>query len=110
MSDAGRPSSIPPEKFGESQRSGSAGSGTETSSEKSLEITAEDPDEIITPQISRRSLPSLSKKVTSVGTTGTTDPNFEVDWDENDPANPRNWPLRVKGMSTAFLSWSTFTV
>ncbi|QSS51348.1 polyamine transporter 1 [Histoplasma capsulatum var. duboisii H88] len=110
MSDAGRLSSTPPEKFGESQRSGSAGSGTETSSEKSLEITAEDPDEIITPQISRRSLPSLSKKVTSVGTTGTTDPNFEVDWDENDPANPRNWPLRVKGMSTAFLSWSTFTV
>ncbi|KKZ59873.1 hypothetical protein EMCG_05336 [[Emmonsia] crescens] len=100
----------PPAKLGGAQRDGSAGSSAETASEKSLEITPYDPDTIITPQISRTSLPPLSRKATSVGTTGTTDPNYEVDWEEHDPANPRNWTLRAKGMSTAFLSWSTFTV
>ncbi|OJD21926.1 hypothetical protein ACJ73_06731 [Blastomyces percursus] len=115
MSDAERSSSTPAENLaGESQQhdgNDSAGSSADSASDKGLEITAEDHDDIITPQITKHSMPPLSRKVTSVGTTGTTDPNFEVDWeDENDPANPRNWPLRIKGMSTAFLSWSTFTV
>ncbi|KLJ11950.1 hypothetical protein EMPG_12901 [Blastomyces silverae] len=114
MSDAERSSSTPAENFvGEFQQhdgNDSAGSSAESVSDKSVEVTAEEHDDIITPQITRHSMPPLSRKVTSVGTTGTTDPNFEVDWDENDPENPRNWSLRIKGMSTAFLSWSTFTV
>ncbi|EEQ87916.1 MFS multidrug transporter [Blastomyces dermatitidis ER-3] len=114
MSDSEKSSSTPAESFvGESQQHDgidSAASSAESASDKSIEIIAEDHDDIITPQITRHSMPPLSRKITSVGTTGTTDPNFEVDMEENDPTNPRNWPLRVKGMSTAFLSWSTFTV
>lgn len=85
-------------------------SSIETISEESLEIT-NDPGKALTPQISGASQPSLARKVTSIGTTGTTDPNFEVDWeDEKDPANPRNWPLAYKAMVIGFLSWNTWVV
>ncbi|PGH27592.1 hypothetical protein AJ80_00834 [Polytolypa hystricis UAMH7299] len=78
---------------------------------KSFEIEFENPHEALTPQISRISFsPSLTKKVTSVGSTGTSDPNFEVDWEENEPENPRNWPLKYKGMAIGIQSWNTFTV
>ncbi|OAX77740.1 hypothetical protein ACJ72_07958 [Emergomyces africanus] len=110
MSDPEKTILTPPEPLGEAQQDSSAISSAETASEKSLEIAADDPDGITTRQISRISLPPLSRKATSLGTTGTTDPNFEVDWEENDPGNPRNWSIKAKGMSTAFLSWSTFTV
>ncbi|OJD15002.1 hypothetical protein AJ78_04724 [Emergomyces pasteurianus Ep9510] len=110
MSDPEKTSLTPPEKLGDAKHDDSALSSPGTASEKSLDITADDPDGIITRPISKASLPPLSRKATSLGTTGTTDPNFEVDWEEHDPANPRNWSIKVKGMSTAFLSWSTFTV
>jgi hypothetical protein len=59
-------------------------------------------------ELSLQLQPSLTARVTSVGTTGTTDPNFEVDWDdENDPENPQNWSLRYKAMAISFLSWNT---
>lgn len=59
---------------------------------------------------SRRSL-EIVRKVTSVGTTGTTDPNFEVDWeDENDPENPRNWSILYRGICIAILSWNTLAM
>lgn len=55
--------------------------------------------------------PPLSRKTTSVGTTGTNNPDFEVDWDgDDDPANPRNWPMWYKGMTIGFISWSTWVV
>jgi hypothetical protein len=82
----------------------------ESASRDSLDIT-QDYEKELTPQISRASLPSLKQKITSIGTTGTTDPNFEVDWeDEKDPANPRNWSLGYKGMVVGFLSWNTWVV
>ncbi|KAK2802246.1 hypothetical protein FQN50_007427 [Emmonsiellopsis sp. PD_5] len=119
MSDPEKPGLHGPSQHAEIQHhtdsQGSAGSSAETASEKSLEITVQDPDnKILTPIMSKASQqPSLSKKITaiSVGTTGTTDPNYEVDWeDENDPQNPRNWSLKYKGMAIGFLSWSTFVV
>lgn len=68
-------------------------------------------DKILTPQVSRLSHNSLARKVTSVGTTGTTDPNFEVDWeDENDPENPWNWSLGYTAMCVTFLSWNTLVM
>jgi hypothetical protein len=69
-------------------------------------------DGLLTPQISRLSQTnSLARKTTSIGTTGTTDPNFEVDWtDENDPENPWNWPLPYKAMCISFLSWNTLVM
>jgi hypothetical protein len=69
-------------------------------------------DGLLTPQISRLShTNSLARKTTSIGTTGTSDPNFEVDWiDENDPENPWNWPLPYKAMCISFLSWNTLVM
>ncbi|GFG24519.1 uncharacterized transporter mfs2 [Aspergillus udagawae] len=60
---------------------------------------------------SRLSEPSLTRKVTSIGTTGTTDPNFEVDYEgDDDQANPKNWSFRYKAMAVAFLSFNTLVV
>jgi hypothetical protein len=80
-------------------------------SEKSLNIVVHDPEKLLTPRFLDTSQPPWPSKTTSVGTTCASDPNFEVDWDdENDPENPRNWSLRYKAMSIGFLSWNTFVV
>lgn len=68
-------------------------------------------DGLLTPQISRMSHNSLARRVTTAGTTGTTDPNFEVDWDdENDPENPWNWSLPYTAMCIGFLSYNTLVM
>lgn len=68
-------------------------------------------DGMLTPQISRMSHNSLARRVTTRGTTGTTDPNFEVDWDgEDDPQNPWNWSLPYTAMCIAFLSYNTLVM
>ncbi|KUL82940.1 hypothetical protein ZTR_10396 [Talaromyces verruculosus] len=68
-------------------------------------------DGMLTPQISRMSHNSLARRVTTRGTTGTTDPNFEVDWDgEDDPQNPWNWSLPYTAMCIAFLSYNTLVI
>lgn len=55
--------------------------------------------------------PTFSKNAASINTTGTNNPDFEIDWeDENDPVNPRNWPIWYKGMTIGFISWSTWCV
>lgn len=95
-------------------RGGSAltSSSSDAQSEKSYEAAAQTDQDVITPHISRISIPSLAaRKIDSVATTGTSDPNFEVDWeDENDPENPHNWSAAYKGMVIAFLSWNTLVV
>lgn len=67
-------------------------------------------EETLTPQVS--GIPAgrqLSRGAASVITTDTTDPDFEIDWeDENDPSNPRNWPIWYKALTLGFISWSTF--
>lgn len=104
----------------------SATPGPDSSSEKTTDaieaIRSNGPDnnhdnddepghEHLTPRVSRMSLSSLARRVTSVGTTGTSDPNFEVDWeDEKDPENPRNWSLAYKSMCVGFLSWNTWVM
>ena len=72
----------------------------------------EEPEKALTPHVSQTSTrPPLSRKATSIGTTGTNNPEFEVDWDgEDDPTNPRNWPMWYKGMTIGFISWSTWVV
>ena len=68
-------------------------------------------DGMLTPQISRMSHNSLAHRISTRGTTGTTDPNFEVDWDdENDPQNPWNWSLPYTAMCIAFLSYNTLVM
>ena len=74
-----------------------------------IEGIEKDPALLIAPTASLR--PTFSKNATSVNTTATHDPDFEVDWDDgNDQLNPRNWPVWYKGMSIGFVSWSTWCV
>ncbi|KAG9662948.1 MFS general substrate transporter, partial [Aureobasidium melanogenum] len=35
------------------------------------------------------------------------DPNFEVDWTENDPENPRNWSMAYKSLVVFAMSYAT---
>lgn len=71
----------------------------------------EGPADILTPTISHTSQPPLSRKVTSVQTTGTSDPNFEVDWeDEHDPENPKNFSNLYKGLVIFGSSFGTIAV
>ena len=69
----------------------------------------EDPGKSSTPQDSEVSAkPPLCPKASAIGTNN---PDFEVDWDgEDDPMNPRNWPLWYKGMTIGFVSWNTWVV
>ena len=73
----------------------------------------EDEDESpLTPGVSKVSRFSrqepLSRHATSIKTTATSDPTFEVDWEDDDPENPKNWPTWRKGMIIGFVSWATF--
>ncbi|OJJ05405.1 hypothetical protein ASPVEDRAFT_86755 [Aspergillus versicolor CBS 583.65] len=80
-----------------------------TSSEDSLDHV-DALDRTVTSR-SRMSEPDLTRRVTSIGTTGTTDPNYEVDYEDgDDPANPKNWSFKYKGMAIAMLSWNTLII
>ncbi|TQB76838.1 hypothetical protein MPDQ_006615 [Monascus purpureus] len=58
-------------------------------------------------RISQMSDPYLARELTS----GTGDPEFEVDWEsDEDPANPRNWSLAYKSLMVFFISWNTLIV
>lgn len=46
----------------------------------------------------------------SVATNMTTDPAFEVDFEEDDKQNAQNWPIWRKAFTLFCLSWSTMTV
>ncbi|KAF2093815.1 MFS general substrate transporter [Rhizodiscina lignyota] len=55
----------------------------------------------------------LGKRQTAVSiatTAMTTDPAFEVDWEEDDQGNPQNWPAWRKALTIFCISWSTMTV
>ncbi|PIB02838.1 putative MFS-type transporter [Cercospora beticola] len=43
----------------------------------------------------------------TAGTTGTQDIAFEVDFEEDEKANPQNWPLWYKGIVIAIFSYAT---
>lgn len=58
---------------------------------------------------------ALSRYATGIstrtnGTTGTSDPSFEVDFEDDDPDNPRNWPFWYRAAIIFFVSYSTLTV
>ena len=53
----------------------------------------------------------ISHNPASFASTGTHNPDFEIDWDdENDQTNPQNWPVWYKGLTIGFVSWSTWCV
>ena len=57
------------------------------------------------------SKPTISHKAASFASTGTHNPDFEIDWyDENDQTNSQNWPVWYKGLTIGFVSWSTWCI
>lgn len=71
------------------------------------------PEKQPSPHISRTSIPSLARIRTnrtgvSVATNATTDPAFEVDFDEGE--NPKDWPFWHMAVIIGFVSFATTTV
>jgi hypothetical protein len=90
---------------------------TDTSSSTSISDTAERRNgdinatmQSITPQVSRMSRPTMSSRLTTMESAMTRDPSFEVDWETDDPDNPRNWPTWYKGFIIFSISFSTLVV
>ncbi|THC98321.1 hypothetical protein EYZ11_002182 [Aspergillus tanneri] len=80
-----------------------------TTSEDSIEI--EELAHSLSVHTSRLSQPSLARKITSIATNATSDPNYEVDFqDESDQMNPKNWSLKAKSLCIAVLSYNTLIV
>ena len=68
-------------------------------------------EEMLTPALSRQQSKVLARRVTTAGTTGTTDPRYEVDWEgDDDPNNPLNWSNYYKAFIIFTLSFSTLVV
>lgn len=93
----------------------------DTISEASVHYNHDFPEKTLTPHISRASSTSavggvtpsrLSRKQTnkSTATNATTDPDFEVDWEEDDKRNPMKWPLWYKGVIIGVMSYATTCV
>jgi hypothetical protein len=72
-----------------------------------LELALSSPDQITAEEMSR---PYPTRTTTSIGTTGSRLPDFEVDFEPNDPDNPRNWPLWYRGLTIGTVSYATWTV
>lgn len=49
-------------------------------------------------------------RTTTRGTAFTSDPRYEVDFDVDDPENPRNWPLWYKSLGIFAISFATLGV
>lgn len=75
-------------------------------------VNHEDAGDAVAPEALPTSLrPVPSNNAASIATTGTNNPEYEVDWDdENDPENPRNWSIWYKGFTIFSISWSTWCV
>lgn len=57
-----------------------------------------------------RSALAYTKTGTSIATNGSRIPTFEVDFTDNDPEDPRNWPLWYRGLTIGCVSFSTWVV
>lgn len=54
--------------------------------------------------------PKTNRTTTSILTSGSRPPDFEIDFDEDDPENPRNWPLWYRSCVIGIISFSTWAV
>ena len=76
----------------------------------SIHSNEDEQERNLTPRISRNENIPLdrARSGVSVGTTGTQNPAFEVDWDgEDDPGNPLNWSLGYKSLVIGMISYTT---
>ncbi|BCR97768.1 MFS transporter [Aspergillus luchuensis] len=113
MSSAKIPSSDPPAGPGDSKEGPTSTYAQSYAVSGSSEDTIDQVDDLahIPTRASRASIPSLAQRVTSIGTTGTSDPNYEVDWDDEfDTNNPKNWSFPYKAMGIAILSYNTLII
>jgi Major Facilitator Superfamily len=71
-----------------------------------------EPIEVLSRISSRAGNVELSKHVTGVSlrTTYTSDPGFEIDFDHDDPENPKNWSVWKSSGILFFVSFSTLAV
>lgn len=53
---------------------------------------------------------TYTKTGASIYSTASRPPSFELDFDGDDPDNPRNWPMWYRGIVIAVVSFSTWTV
>jgi len=53
---------------------------------------------------------TYTKTGASVATNGSRHPSYEIDFADNDPEDPRNWPLWYRGMIIGCVSYATWTV
>lgn len=67
----------------------------------------------LSPATTRTTRPSISREIsryTTHGTTYTSDPSFEVDFDDDSNENPRNWSGLYKSFVVFAISFSTLVV
>ena len=73
----------------------------------------EDTEKALPHHISQVSRPPISRDITKVTTRGSTltqDPNYEIDFLEGDPEDPRNWPLWYKAFVLFCISFGTLVI
>jgi hypothetical protein len=64
-------------------------------------------------RVSYASRPSFNRELTHITTAGTAmtmDPSYEVDFEVDDPRDPRNWPMWYKCLTIFAISYGTLTV
>lgn len=56
--------------------------------------------------------PAVTRKNTgaALSTVTTSDPAYEIDWEDDDAGNPKNWPLWYKGLIIFAMSYGTSSV
>ena len=72
----------------------------------------DDDQSALTPQVSHHVQTQLAKTATRLTTASSIgrDPNYEIDWEENDPQNPRNWSILYRGFIIFAISFGTLVV
>ena len=72
-------------------------------------LVKRDPEKVLSSQLEPAVSQPTARRTVLVGTAGTCDPGFEIDWDgEDDPQNPQNWSSWYKALVVGTLSWSTW--
>lgn len=61
-------------------------------------------------RVESRAMTKYATNKTGVSVATTTDPNFEVDFEDGDAADPHNWPFWYRCVVIFFVSYSTLTV
>lgn len=61
-------------------------------------------------RVESKAISRFATNRTGISVATTTDPNYEIDFEDGDPADPHNWPLWYRCVVIFFVSYSTLTV